>query len=338
MTHTLTQIQRDIVKCVLHRASFSIDEISKIVPHKPHVIRRCLEQLQESKLIRKSILCNFYRLGYSCHNMHFSVRGNKANSIPDLLDYLVGHPKVSWCAQSSGDFDYEISVLSRDRRGVTDLLRSISDTFGDIIEKKQLVAEYSHNFFGYKYISDLPIYVPTISFEESADNYQIDQLDATLMKVLSTYGEVPLSEVARKIGIPVNKLSYRKQRLVQRGLLLGDVYFLDRTAIIPVTLSAFINVSNHDTKFRSEFMSFCAAHPNVWCCNGCLGAWDYRVAIYADTLAAAMAALDQLKARFGAKMLSIATTTPLRELKLNYFPFDASTLSTASERVELKVA
>lgn len=339
MVHnSLSQVQADVIRCVLHRASLSVDEISKVVPHKPHVIRRCLEQLREQNLIRKSILCNFYKLGYISFNIHVSVRANKSESVPALIEYLTKHEGVSWCGQTTGEFDYEVSLLSRNMIGVTQLLDGIADTFGDIIEKKQLVAEISHNYFGYKYLSPLPIPVPVVSLQESSVHYPIDRLDATLMRVLSAYGDVPLMEVARKLKEPAAKLSYRKQRLMERGLLLQDIYFLNRCAVVPVMLSAFMTVSNHDAEFRQRFMSFCAEDPNCWCCHRCVGAWDYRVAFYGDSPAAVTIALNRLKQEFGDKVLSITTTSLLQEFKHDYFPFDVNTIASQEKICDSKVA
>jgi DNA-binding Lrp family transcriptional regulator len=99
----LSQVQADILKCVLHRASCSVDEISKLVPYKPHVIRRCLEQLRDAKALRKSIFCNFYKLGYVSYNIHFTPRADRYRLVPELINFLVKHPRVSWCAQRTGD-------------------------------------------------------------------------------------------------------------------------------------------------------------------------------------------------------------------------------------------
>jgi DNA-binding Lrp family transcriptional regulator len=333
----LSQVQADILKCVLHRASCSVDEISKLMPYKPHVVRRCLEKLRDTKTLRKSIFCNFYKLGYVSYNIHFTPRADRHSLVPELINFLVKHPSVSWCAQRTGDYDYEISVLSRDLRGVTDLLDDIADTFGDIIEKKQFAAELAHNYFGYKYISDLPVTIPVVQLEESLIRFEIDELDATLMRVLSVYGDVSLLEVARKLKQPATKLTYRKQRLIERGLLLKDTYVLDRCAVVSVPLSVFITVSNHDADFRHNFMKFLAEHPNCWCCHRCLGAWDYRVVLHGDSVKQVMSAVDDMKRIFGGKMLSTWTSTLLQEFKYDHFPFDLKTLDLNDSASEARV-
>lgn len=325
----LSKTQRDIIRCVLHRGALSAEKLSALVPYKPHVIRRCLAQLIEEQVIRKTIFCNVYRLGFTPNNLHFSLASKEIKAKRRILEFISHHPRVSWCAELTGELNYELTFLARSCRDFSLFVDELSDKFGDVFEEKSLGIELSHNYFGYKFLSDLAVAIPVISFEESESHHLLDAVDADLLRALSEQGGAPLSQIADKLKISTNTLQYRKERLKKNGVLLEEVFFLNRNNIQTTMLNASVSVSRGDKRFREALMRFSATHPNILCCHRCVGAWDYKIAIVGDSRDEVHAAVDVLANQFGSNISNVRTAILMKDLKDDFFPFSRRSLGLA---------
>lgn len=317
----LTQAHRDIIRYTTHNAACSMQEISDRLGYKLHVVRRCLDQLLEHKVISRSIMCNFYKLGYTPHNLHFSLAAREPKKKAAILDRIICHPQVSWLGGITGELSYELTFLARTLREFTTFIDQLNDEFGTVFEKKKLGTELCHNYFGPKFISTTPTPIPIFTFEESAERVELDHIDSTLMYYLCFNGEVPLAGMAKKLGIALSTLNYRKARLQEQGILLGDVHFLDRDRFAPASYNVMLSVAHGDSAFREELMKFCRIEPHLFCCHRCVGDWDYKIGILGENLASISAVLENLKDRFGKNIASLDVVTVTRHYKDAFFPF-----------------
>jgi DNA-binding Lrp family transcriptional regulator len=231
------------------------------------------------------------------------------------------HPQVSWLAGITGELSYELTFLARTLRELTTFIDQLCDECGSVFEKKKLGTELCHNYFGPKFISTTPISIPLVKLEESTERVELDHIDSTLMYYLCFQGEVPLAGMAKKLGLPLSTLTYRKARLQELGVLLADVHFIDRDRFVPASFNLMLSVAHGDRVFREDLMNFCSTEPNFFCCHRCVGDWDYKIGIQAEELSRSSAALEKLKDRYGKSIASLEVVTVTRHYKNAFFPF-----------------
>ncbi|MES2195538.1 MAG: Lrp/AsnC family transcriptional regulator [Pseudomonadota bacterium] len=111
---------------------------------------------------------------------------------------------------------------------------------------------------------------------------KFDDIDRQLLTLLQDDDRLPLSELGRKIGIPVSTVNDRIKRLVRQGMIAG---FHARIApeALGLNLLAFILVSWSNPKVEAAFLKKAKASPDVLECHHITGAWNYLLKVRVKT-------------------------------------------------------
>jgi Lrp/AsnC family leucine-responsive transcriptional regulator len=111
----------------------------------------------------------------------------------------------------------------------------------------------------------------------------IDPTDSAILELLQQDGRMPVSELARAVGLPVSSVNDRVKRLQERGLIRGFAARIDPDAV-GLGLLAFVHVGWSDPEVEGPFLARIAAEPAVQECHHVTGAWNYLLKVrVADT-------------------------------------------------------
>lgn len=117
---------------------------------------------------------------------------------------------------------------------------------------------------------------------DSESMTKFDNIDRQLLTLLQDDDRLPLSELSKKIGIPVSTVNDRIKRLVRQGMIAG---FHARIApeALGLNLLAFIMVSWSNPKVEAAFLKKAKASPDVLECHHITGAWNYLLKVRVKT-------------------------------------------------------
>jgi len=108
----------------------------------------------------------------------------------------------------------------------------------------------------------------------------LDQFDQAILRVLSTDGRMPVTELARRIGLSKSPTQARLKRLEQEGYITGYAALLN-----PIRLGlahvAFVEVRLTDTREAAleAFNEAVRAIPEVEQCHMVAGGFDYLLKV-----------------------------------------------------------
>lgn len=111
-------------------------------------------------------------------------------------------------------------------------------------------------------------------------NGQLDQIDTRLLRTLSRDGRMPITELAKTVGISKTPCGVRVRRLVDEGYITGF-----RAVLNPSKLNrnhvAFVQVRLHDTTERAlgAFGAAVREVPEIEECHMIAGAFDYLLKV-----------------------------------------------------------
>ncbi|GFE64210.1 Lrp/AsnC family transcriptional regulator [Litoreibacter roseus] len=111
-------------------------------------------------------------------------------------------------------------------------------------------------------------------------NGQIDRYDAEILDILAQDGRLPVTELAKRVGLSTSPCQVRLKRLQSSGYILGFKAVLD-----PAKLNrdhvAFVEVKLMDTTERalSAFNGAVRDIPEVEQCHMIAGAFDYLLKV-----------------------------------------------------------
>jgi len=109
---------------------------------------------------------------------------------------------------------------------------------------------------------------------------QLDQFDSQILEILSEDGRLPVTEIARRVGISKSPCQVRLKRLVETGYILGFKAIFD-----PVKLGkehvAFAEVKLSDTREKAlaAFNKAVQNVPEIEQCHMIAGSFDYLIKV-----------------------------------------------------------
>ena len=110
---TLSSKEAKILSAVELRADLTIPEIRKLVGLREHTIRYALRQLEERKIIARIPFINLFALGYTSHNIFFSLGAESRKQRQDFLDALNKTPNIVWIAEMGAEFEFGIEIICK---------------------------------------------------------------------------------------------------------------------------------------------------------------------------------------------------------------------------------
>jgi len=155
-------------------------------------------------------------------------------------------------------------------------------------------------------------------FRYDVEKIKLDSKDKKILELLYKNSRTPVSEIARKTGIPKDSVLYRVKRLEK----LKAVTYI--TIINPVLMGfpifKFINLMLHNfnPKREKEFISFITTHPNIIYSAKTSGRYDYTIAISAKSLKHFDEIMKLLRTKFSDIIKDFETVDILEEYKYDY--------------------
>jgi Lrp/AsnC family leucine-responsive transcriptional regulator len=108
----------------------------------------------------------------------------------------------------------------------------------------------------------------------------LDRIDAAIVRILSAHGRMPVTELAREVGISKSPCQVRLKRLQGEGYILGFRAVLNPELMNRVHV-AFTEVKLSDTREAAlqAFNEAVQSIPEVEQCHMIAGAYDYLLKI-----------------------------------------------------------
>lgn len=109
---------------------------------------------------------------------------------------------------------------------------------------------------------------------------KLDSFDQAILDVVSVEGRIPVTDLARRIGLSKSPTQARLKRLESEGVILGYQALLD-----PIRLGrahvAFVEVRLSDTSERAllEFNRVVKSVPEIEQCHMIAGSFDYLLKV-----------------------------------------------------------
>ena len=109
---------------------------------------------------------------------------------------------------------------------------------------------------------------------------ELDRHDRAILRVLSAEGRIPVTELARRIGLSKSPTQARLKRLEDSGLITGTRLVLDRELLgLELTVFMMIRTRHHARDWSARFRRHVEAIPEVSEFHRIGGDWDYLIRI-----------------------------------------------------------
>ena len=106
----------------------------------------------------------------------------------------------------------------------------------------------------------------------------LDSFDRKILDCLQDEADMPLAEIARKVGLSTTPCWRRINRLQADGVIRARVALLDRRALnAGVTVFVAVRTAQHNAQWLTRFAKAVASFPEVMDCYRMSGEIDYLI-------------------------------------------------------------
>ena len=144
---------------------------------------------------------------------------------------------------------------------------------------------------------------------------RMDDIDRKLLTLLQVNADLPLSEIAKRVGISSTPCWNRIKKLEEQGVIKYKVSIVDKEKVgYAVTVFLSISVSNHNSDWFSEFEKVVMRHNNILEVHRLTGSSaDYLLKIIAKSIEEYDAFQQQLISEI--QFTGMSSSISLKEVK-----------------------
>lgn len=217
----LSDLEKRLLSIIGLRGDAPLTELAHLAKTTSHKCRYALENLFERKLVRRRVLINPYKLGYSITALCFSLNTAARPNRDKIVAALIRAPQVGYLGECSGKYEYRADLLSRNSNEIQALLSHLTDRFGA-------------TFGDRRWSSTIEIWdFPMKRFDKEGAQHagwrigldgvvvELDERDHTILKSLCKLDTLSHMAIARSLAIPPATFEFRVKRLREQKIITG---------------------------------------------------------------------------------------------------------------------
>jgi Lrp/AsnC family transcriptional regulator len=158
-----------------------------------------------------------------------------------------------------------------------------------------------------------------------AEKISLDSFDRQILDCLQNDADMPLAEIAKKVGLSTTPCWRRINRLREQGIIRSRVALLDRKAVnAGVTVFVAVRTAQHSAQWLGRFAKAVATFPEVMDCYRMSGEIDYLIRLALPDIEAYDAFYKRLIAKV--ELSDVTSMFAMEEIKsttrlpLSYLP------------------
>jgi Lrp/AsnC family transcriptional regulator len=157
------------------------------------------------------------------------------------------------------------------------------------------------------------------------EKISLDSFDKQILDCLQNDSDMPLAEIAKKVGLSTTPCWRRINRLQQAGTIRARVALLDRKSVnAGVTVFVAVRTAQHNAQWLTRFAKAVASFPEVMDCYRMSGEIDYLIRLALPDIEAYDAFYKRLIAKI--ELSDVTSMFAMEEIKsttrlpLGYLP------------------
>lgn len=318
---SLPEKYRDVLVAVQFNARASVKEIARRTKYSESTVRYVLDRLRGEELLTPCLHVNAYALGYTDYGVYIARGSESKTAQLECIKRLSAQPGVFWLTRLGAMRNYGITYFARSVHDLDSFLTSLTPRDPAVFFEKSVVMRLRWTIYPARHLLSRPIRTSSLTCDSNIGRFTIDQTDHRVLQTLSEFPGEEVRYTAKRLGMPLSTVSYRIDRLVKNGIILGFTYLLDTAALGLQSVRLHIIERSVTPESRQAMIDFCGAQPNVVSLGHCIGCWDYEIRLDVPNLSVVDQFCEQLTARFRSQIRSIELLHQYEILKWNTYPF-----------------
>ncbi len=316
----LTSKEKDIISCIELRAKLEVDQIRKETGYRDHSIRYCLKRLTDREVISVVPVINVLSMGYTMHNIYFSLSSESKNLKNKIVQALQNAPEVLWIAEFGGDYQFVIGICVRHFMRMSSFLQELAERFGNVFFEKSVASQFAAYFMPRRYLTSKKFKTEPLPIFHECERVKVDDLDKKILSALSTQGHVSHRQIALKLGMPLSSFELRIKRLEKEKVIMGYVLGFNASLAGMQDYKFLIYGKGINVQLGRKIFAFAKEHRNVTLFVQTFGAWDFELNVEVQSAEDVVRVRQELYEYCGNDILSVKVLPKFKDLKFLTHP------------------
>lgn len=150
---------------------------------------------------------------------------------------------------------------------------------------------------------------------------ELDEKDWAILRLLAQNARMPVSSIARKLGLKRELVKYRISNLIREGIITSFVTIVDLPKLGYTTWGyMYITFKDLTAEKQREFVEYVRKSPNILFAHSTLGAWDFGLEFFARDPGHFYDLQMELKEKFAGIIKDYESGSFIDIYKLTYVP------------------
>lgn len=277
-----------------------------------------------NRLIKNKFIKGFYsifntsKLGYYYVKFYIKFRNITPEKENQIIDYVSKKEKIAYLASVEGKYDCFILLMIRNFNEVSVFQDDFMKLYGGFIQDKDIVIFLNTHRFNSKFLYE-GTEKKDWNYQIELENYNLDEIDKGILKIISTNSKISLIDIAEKLKIDQKVVKYRIKKLEKDNIIFAYVTSPDFDKL---GLSFFqVNISLKNSNSRKKIIKFFEETNKCLFAMELIGKYDLLVELHLENNEQLKRIIDDFREKFIQDYADYDVSTITKEHVMVWSPF-----------------
>ncbi|HIH22366.1 TPA: AsnC family transcriptional regulator [Candidatus Micrarchaeota archaeon] len=298
----------------------SLNEIAKRVRASKQTLHYRIERLVREGTITQFIaILNVAKLGLVNHEVWIQLGDLPEPKKKAFIEFLVSHKNTRWVASCGGKIDVAIAITAENIVQFDSIWQDILDKYPNHV--KNYFVNVTPEYFTYP---------RTHLIGENENRHfshlggepkrlQLDETEMRILDILSKYARMPLTEIAKKVGVTENTIRTKIKRLENDEVIQTYAAIIQPTTLGLVHFEILATTQNMTKEQEKALETYCLLNPYVTYYLRMIGKFDIDIAFDANNNEQFQNTIIEFRSRFSGIIKEFEFVYILKHEKFDYF-------------------
>ncbi|MFA5174490.1 MAG: Lrp/AsnC family transcriptional regulator [Candidatus Pacearchaeota archaeon] len=262
-------------------------------------------------------IVNMSALGYNNHHLFIKLNNPSQEVEQQIIKKLKNHAFIRVILKFSGNFDFEIGFVAKDINELDKRITQITEDCSGNLQDYEILTipkSYFAEIFPPDFLkSNKPANIQKIK-------YKMDKKDIEILKFLSENARMALFEIAEKLKLSVDAVSYRIKNMKNSGIIVKFVPVMNYDALKYNLHAVLININCLDSKKENILEEFLLNNNHILWAVKTIGRFNVLIYFLVQNIEDLQNSISQLRSLFPKQINNYETLIAYEEYKYIYFP------------------
>ncbi|MCD4759691.1 Lrp/AsnC family transcriptional regulator [archaeon] len=318
MENTIDAKDRKILLELDRNARKSDSEIAKKTNLSKQVVNYRI-----NKLLEKKIISNFYTIvnvgALGLNSYYIFLQLEKINKLKEkrLLNKLNSLPYTGWLVSGTGKWDAVLLIYADTIKKFDERLNEVINLCGKYLHDYNFTTLIGSEHISYKFLAETRE-LHSVKQTEKMKLITLDEKDKKILEVISQNARMPITEISKKVDLPVHVVNYRLKSLIKQKIIEGFKPKIDVNKLGYQWHLLLIQFQNTTKERKKQFIEYCKNHKNIYYVTNTVGLYNLMLDIHVNDVRDFKEVLLDLKDNFSDVIKLYESLIIFDEYKISY--------------------